>query len=301
MTDESGPDDFLAGHLAVLAAVSAHGGVTAAAEALNLTQPAVSNRLRTLEGVVGGKLVRRAGRGIELTELGLALLPHAEAITRATARARLAALAPQAQPPVRVAMSEAAVPLVMPHLAACAGQEPRMRLNTLSCGSSEAVGAVVNGDVDIAVVVDSPDRPVDDLQHRVLMVDEIVLVRAGDHAPVAELEELRSLRVLWQAAGSSVRSTVERALEAAGIGPAASVELGSSLGALAAAAAGHGVAFLPRSYAAAWLEAGRVSVSVIRASDLFARFAIVSEPSDNLPVEVRLVYDQLLAPAGAEA
>jgi DNA-binding transcriptional LysR family regulator len=290
-------DDFLAGHLAVLAAVSLHGGVTAAAEALNLTQPAVSNRLRTLEGIVGGKLVRRAGRGIELTELGQALLPHAESIVRSTARARRAAQAPHARPQVRVAISEAAVPLVMPALAACAGDEPKLRLTTLSCGSAEAVRAVVNGDVDLAVVIDAPDRPVDDFQHRVLMVDEIVLVSAGDQPHSLALETVSELTILWQSAGSSVRSTVERALETAGLGPAESIELGSSLGALAAAAAGHGAAFLPRSYAAAWVEAGRVTVSRLRASDLLARFAIVSEPSEHLSSGAQRVYDQLLAPA----
>src|SRR5437868_769112 len=78
-------NEMLAAHLPVLAAVADAGGVTAAARALSLTQPAVSNRLRTLEGLAGGPVVRRAGRGVALTELGERLLPHARAVARASA------------------------------------------------------------------------------------------------------------------------------------------------------------------------------------------------------------------------
>jgi DNA-binding transcriptional LysR family regulator len=44
--------------------------VTAAAEALSLTQPAVTQRLRKMEDIFGEKLTARKGRGIELTPYG---------------------------------------------------------------------------------------------------------------------------------------------------------------------------------------------------------------------------------------
>jgi len=291
-------DEFLAGHLAILAAVADHGGVTAAAGALNLTQPAVSNRLRTLEAFVGGALVARAGRRVVLTELGHELLPHARAIVRATARASaIKASLREAPHDVRVAISEAAIPLVMPRLTRCVGAAPMLNLQAVPCDASSAVRAVVGGDVDLAVSVAPPEAPADDLQRRSLLLDEIVLVRTGRVPAIVEIDAVRPLTVLWQARGSGVRATVERVLERAGRWPLGNIELGSSLGVLAAAAAGQGAAFLPRSYAAVWADAGRVRVSSIRTSDLFARFELICESPDQLAPGPRLVYDELLSSA----
>jgi DNA-binding transcriptional LysR family regulator len=47
-----------------------------AAEALSLSQPALSMSLRRLERVAGAKIVRRTPKGIEVTDAGAALLRH---------------------------------------------------------------------------------------------------------------------------------------------------------------------------------------------------------------------------------
>ncbi|MFH5926533.1 LysR family transcriptional regulator [Roseomonas xinghualingensis] len=66
-----------------------------AAERLGIAQPALTQQIRVLEAELGVRLVRRAGRGIVLTEAGTALLPEAlgvlEQEERATAVARRAA------------------------------------------------------------------------------------------------------------------------------------------------------------------------------------------------------------------
>ena len=66
--------------LRVLAAVAAHGSVTAAAEALHYTQPTVSHHLARLEAATGAKLVQRVGRGIRLTPEGEVLARRAAEI-----------------------------------------------------------------------------------------------------------------------------------------------------------------------------------------------------------------------------
>lgn len=240
-------------------------------------------------------MVERAGRTVALTELGLALLPHARAIVRATARAALAttALGDTAHR-VGVALSEAAVPLVMPRLATLERGTPTLTLSVRACDASTAVQAVVAGEVDLAVAVAPPEKPSDDLQRRALLLDEIVLVRSGIQELVSELDVIGSLSVLWQAPGSGVRATVEWVLEQRGLWPAESVELGSSIGVLAAAASGAGAAFLPGSFAAAWVAAGRVTATSLRTTDLFARFELISEPADQLAPGPARVYAHLL-------
>src|ERR671930_1135614 len=66
--------------LRVLKEVAERGSFSAAAEALNYTQPAVSQQIAALERATGAKLVDRMPRGIRLTDAGRALLPHAEAV-----------------------------------------------------------------------------------------------------------------------------------------------------------------------------------------------------------------------------
>jgi DNA-binding transcriptional LysR family regulator len=63
-------------------AVAREGSTHAAAKALDVSQPTVQRRLAALEESVGRKLVERHPTGYRLTELGKALLPHAEDVER---------------------------------------------------------------------------------------------------------------------------------------------------------------------------------------------------------------------------
>ncbi len=66
---------------------------TRAAEALHVTQPALSHQIKALEKAVGGALLERMPRGVRLTPMGRAYLPHAELAVRSAARAHRAARA----------------------------------------------------------------------------------------------------------------------------------------------------------------------------------------------------------------
>lgn len=57
-------------HLRSFLAIIRYGGYHRAAEALHLTQPAVSRHMRQLEGQLGQALFERRGRGVELTAFG---------------------------------------------------------------------------------------------------------------------------------------------------------------------------------------------------------------------------------------
>ena len=54
--------------------VAEHGNLGRAAEALGLSQPALSKSLRRLEHEIGAKLVKRTPKGVELSAEGMALL-----------------------------------------------------------------------------------------------------------------------------------------------------------------------------------------------------------------------------------
>src|SRR5215475_12608419 len=69
------------------------GTFTRAAESLHVTQSALSHQLKALERHVGGELVERLPRGVRLTAMGRAFLPHAERAVRCAGQAERAARA----------------------------------------------------------------------------------------------------------------------------------------------------------------------------------------------------------------
>ncbi len=286
--------NFTADQLLVFATVVDEGSVTGAARALDVTQPAVSSRLRSLQLLAGRALYRPTSRGIVLTPAGEALLPHARAVARALVRARHAVSSPAAaELRATAAISEAAIPLALPPIVAASLGPPALDLRVIPCDAMTAIETVQAGAADLAVAVAAPDPATDDLVHRPILVDEIVLVRRGSQPDAVPAESVERLGVLWQAAGSGVRATVERALERHGVWPRATLEAGSSLGVLASVAAGHGAGFLPRSYVAQYHDVGLVGVTRLDGVEMDARFEVISAPVEELPPAARRVADAL--------
>src|SRR5690349_20852350 len=58
--------------------IAREGSFSAAAWALDLPQPTVSARIKSLEQMMGGRLFHRQGRKVTLTDLGQTFLPYAQ-------------------------------------------------------------------------------------------------------------------------------------------------------------------------------------------------------------------------------
>lgn len=74
------------------------GGVSRAAEKLNLTPQTISGQIRHLEADLGTTLFRPAGRGLELTESGRQVLSYADEILHLSGELKQALSARQKQP-----------------------------------------------------------------------------------------------------------------------------------------------------------------------------------------------------------
>ena len=74
--------DLQVAHLRTLQAIARHGSFSRAAQALNLTQPAVSMQVRHLEEVLGLPLLERVGKRAFPTQAGELLLAHADRALR---------------------------------------------------------------------------------------------------------------------------------------------------------------------------------------------------------------------------
>ncbi len=148
-------------HLFYFWTVAREGGVTAAARALGLSQPALSAQLRALEASFGERLLQKSGRTVALTDAGRTVLGYAEEIftigeeLKAVMRGLPSARAPK----VTVGISD-----VLPKLMVQKLLEPALALPeepSLDCVEDKTevlLSEMVSGRLDL-VLTDRPLNP----------------------------------------------------------------------------------------------------------------------------------------------
>ncbi|OLZ67578.1 LysR family transcriptional regulator [Streptomyces sp. IMTB 2501] len=136
---------------------------TRAADALHVTQPALSHQIKALEKSVGGALLERMPRGVRLTPMGRAFLPHAELAVRSAAQARRAARATAGAEggELHVATLHSLAVGVLPDVfARWRAAHPRVLLRLHEYATAEALEeAVQRGTADLAFGPEPTDPP----------------------------------------------------------------------------------------------------------------------------------------------
>src|SRR4051794_28266538 len=144
-------------HLRSFLAIVRFGGYHRAAEALHLTQPAVSRHMRRLEAQLGQPLFERRGRGVELTPYGERAAAELGAVLAAHDRAvgRLRRDGAGADPLVLGVIENLVDPVLPDLLAAVRGEIGDLPLQLRVDRSFLLVQRVARGEVDAAIVVDA--------------------------------------------------------------------------------------------------------------------------------------------------
>jgi DNA-binding transcriptional LysR family regulator len=141
--------------------VAGRGSITAAARTLGYTQSAVSRQVSALEASLGARLFDRVARGVQLTEHGRSLLPHAESLLERLdgARRDLEALDRLECGRVRVGAFPTAVAALIPRsMAAFRAEHPNVSLSLVEGTTPRQLDRVRARHVDLAVVSAFPDR-----------------------------------------------------------------------------------------------------------------------------------------------
>lgn len=82
------------------------GSITKASELLNISQPAVSKAIKTLEAELGKELIVPNGRGISITDYGYRLVEHCEPLLEKLSNLGELDQAPSGESPLRIATFE---------------------------------------------------------------------------------------------------------------------------------------------------------------------------------------------------
>ena len=155
--------------LRVLKEVAERGSFSAAADALNFTQSAVSQQIAALEKETGTTLLQRGPGGVRLTDAGRALVAHADVIMArlADAERELAAIAGLKGGRVRLAsFPSAGATLVTEAVSLYRGRYPEVELSLTEGEPHETVPRLKRGDFDVAVVFEDSHSPGSELLRR---------------------------------------------------------------------------------------------------------------------------------------
>ncbi len=170
-------------------AVAETGGYSLAAEHLNVTHPAVSQQVKTLEGRLGVSLVTRRGRGISLTEDGKRLSRDLDSAFSLIQRSVDQLTEDAASQPVQITMPPAfAVEWLMPRLAEFQRTNPEI---TLLLNPTSQVIDPAPGGPDVAIRYRDKRRPTSEAP--AVVVTDMVIVGSSDLVAGYQIDSPTSL------------------------------------------------------------------------------------------------------------
>jgi len=175
-------------------AVNETGSFSAAAKTIHLTQPAISKRIAQLEGRLGRPLFDRIGHQIQLTEAGHRLLPHAQAIIESLRNGihDIERLDKVPAGTLRIATSyHVGLHHLPPILKAYYADYPGVELDLNFMDSEDALAAVENGKIELAIVTLPANLP-KQLDARILWDDPMQIYCARNH-PLVSAKDIKAL------------------------------------------------------------------------------------------------------------
>jgi DNA-binding transcriptional LysR family regulator len=268
--------------LQVFHAVAKHLSFTKAAEALCMTQPAVTSQVRQLEEHFNTRLFDRGHGRISLTSAGILALEYVERILEVTAEldSRLQEASGHLSGPLLVGASTTIADYLLPRvLGAYKAQFPAV-VPRLFVANSEAVQSrVAERTLDVGFIEGDSHLPL--LCADVFCEDELQVTCAPFH-PLAKLacvppDSLRHYPNISREPGSGTREVIDRYLQAAGVAPDALqrvMEIGSPEALKGLVATGLGFSIMSRATVVNEIRLGQL-VQVPLAPRLIRNMSVV--------------------------
>lgn len=240
--------------LQVFHAVAKHLSFTKAAEALFMTQPAVTFQIKQLEDQYSTRLFERGHGRISLTPAGETVLQYAEKILAMSdeLEARLGEMTGEMRGPLLVGASTTIAEFILPRvLGEFNALYPQVRARLIVANSEIIENRVGEHSLDIGMIEGPAHLP--ELQTEVCCEDELMVVCAPDYPLAGEAEitplQLRDYEFISREPGSGTREVTDNYFKAAGIAPSelkTLMELGSPEALKGVVATGLGYAIVSK-------------------------------------------------------
>jgi LysR family carnitine catabolism transcriptional activator len=238
--------------LRAFVAVYHTGHLSAAAEQLSLTQPAVTVLLRELEDKLGVRLFDRTTRTLRRTEAATEAIEYAQRVLAELDALGLsmAELAGSRRGRVRVAAtSTIAQTLLPPVIRRFQDEYPDVKIVIDDCAPDEFVERILAERVDLGL--GTLEAPTPGLVEQVVLRDALCAVALADSGFVdgksISWKQLAALQLITVKAGYGVRRRIDQAADRAGVRLEMAHEVALLTTAVALAASGLGTAVVPGS------------------------------------------------------
>jgi DNA-binding transcriptional LysR family regulator len=222
------------------------GSVTKAAEALFLTQPAVSIQLKNFQDQFNIPLTEVVGRKLYVTEFGKEIAQAAEEIVNQIHSINYKTLAYQGQVTGRLKISVVSTgKYVMPYfLSGFIRQHPGIELVMDVTNKEKVIESLENNEVDFALVSILPSAL--NVERLDLLQNKLYLVGNSQNSQQhITLEDFESLPLIFREKGSGTRTTMEAFIKHKNISVLKKMELTSNEAVKQALLAGFGYSIMP--------------------------------------------------------
>jgi DNA-binding transcriptional LysR family regulator len=261
--------------LRIFKAVAEQGGITKAAAALNRVQSNVTTRIQQLEERLGARLFNREGRRLVLSSEGRLLLDYAERLLRLSAEAQAALKSHGPHGVLKIGALESTAATRLPAVLARYHREhPAVRLELATGTTAALVHRVLREELEAAFVAEPFAAA--GLQARHVFTEELVLISAKGHPRIARPADLAASALLAFTTGCAYRRRLETWLGRANKVAERVMEYGSYHAIVACAAAGGGIAVVPKS--------------VLRVTGLEAQLGVHPLPAKVAQAKTMLVW-----------
>ncbi|WP_395661407.1 LysR substrate-binding domain-containing protein [Aestuariivirga sp.] len=227
-------------------AVAVHGGFSRAAEALGLTQPAVSDHVRKLEETYGVQLFTRAAAGATLTGMGRKLFAIAERQFEAETEAMELLSRGRTLEEGQLTIGADAASHILPDVARFRLKHPKLAVRLVTGNSAQLLKRLEDFSIDIAVTAERP--PEASFLSRRLRSDRLVAVvqRSSRLSTLKEVAftDLVRLPLILREEGSMTRKLLLAEAARRCLTLSATIEIESREAAREAAAQGLGLAIM---------------------------------------------------------
>lgn len=281
-------------------AVVTFGSFRRAAEALHLTQPAVSARIKTLEESLGVSLLDRGRGAPALSAAGRALRPHAEQLLRAVALARQAVhdLRPASGGAIQLAAALSICTYLLPDvLKRFRLAHPGVLITVRSGHSKEVLEMVVRGEAEIGLARSLHHPAVETVSlgdDPLILVGRAVVWPRGTRR--ACLEEVADRPLIFFDRGSSDWTLSHGLFRRAGLVPNVVLEVETIEAAKRMVEGGIGLAFLPHLAVARELRRGSlVAIEIVDAEPLSRSLDVIHPRQRPLSAEALAFLQSLKA------
>jgi DNA-binding transcriptional LysR family regulator len=282
--------------LEYLAAVVSHGSFGRAAQAIYVTQSALSQQVSRLEDELGLTLLYRGPKGVEPTPAGLEFLDHARAILGRVSEARamvddhLGAIRGVA----RVVATSYDARELPEALASFHRVHPQVQLAFQHAAAAQIVEQLATGAVDVAVLAvdgSGPKLP-DHISSQILVEEPLCLLTARGDQLSPTIDDLRGRSVIMPGRGTALRGLLDDAFAQVGFSPLPRFETNDPAMILQLVGAGLGVSIVPSS----WVPDDGQAVTAVELADPLPayRVALLATTQPRIPARDRLVEHLLI-------